>query len=161
MMRSNRKTVVGLASIGVLALVSFAITGCGASNSMSNSTSKSTSNQSMSMPMNSSTSQRPMAKVKMTIPKQTAVGKGNQFSVLVMQQGKPIPAKQVEEVMFQIWPNGSQPTTNELVHAQRTGDGIYSIQYSFKSAGTYDVMYHVTANGMMIMTGPQKIVVTK
>lgn len=115
----------------------------------------------MSTPMNSSNSKQPMAKVKMTIPKQTAVGKGNQFSVLVMQQGKPIPAKQVEEVMFQIWPNGSQPTTNELVHAQRTGDGIYSIQYSFKSAGTYDVMYHVTANGMMIMTGPQKIVVTK
>ncbi len=152
MILSKKTTVVGLTSMGFLALISAGITGCGTSNSTSNQSTN------MSMSMNSTGSQQPMAKVKMTIPKETKVGMKNQFSVLVTQQGKPV--NQVDDVMFEIWqdvPNSK----HEIIHAKRTGDGIYSIEYSFKQVGTYDVMYHVVADGNMIMTGPQKISVTK
>jgi YtkA-like len=151
MILSKKTTGIGIASIGFLALISAGITGCGTSNSAGNQSTN------MSMNMNSTGSQ-PMAKVKMTIPKETKVGEKNQFSVLVTQQDKPI--NQVDDVMFEIWqdvPNSK----HEIIHATRTGDGIYSIDYSFRKAGTYDVMYHVVADGNMIMTGPQKIPVTK
>ncbi len=100
-------------------------------------------------------------KVKMTIPKTTTVGKENQFSLYVTEKGKPIQASQVQEIMFQVWPNGSQPKTNELVNAKRTGNGIYLIHYLFKHPGKYDVMYHLIVGGNMIMTDPQIITVTK
>lgn len=147
---TSKKFVIGLGALGCLALVFVGATGCGTNNSATN--------QAMNMSMNASNSLQPMATVKMTIPKETEVGKLNQFSVLVTQQGKPV--NQADDVMFEIWqdvPNSK----HEIIHAKRTGDGIYSIEYSFKNAGIYNVMYHVVAGGNMIMTGPRKIAVMK
>jgi YtkA-like len=113
---------------------------------------------SMSM-MNSSAQNMnaPMAKVTMTIPKDTYVGTPNTFSVKVTQSGKPVEA---EDVKFEIWENKAG-SSHQVISAKSSGDGEYSIDYSFKSAGAYNVMYHVVANSMMIMTGPQLITVMK
>lgn len=111
----------------------------------------------MNMSLNSTGSTQPMATVKMTIPKKAKVGNRNQISVLVTQGGQPV--HQVDDVMFEIWkdvPNSS----HEIIHAKRTGNGTYSIEYRFKQAGSYNVMYHVVAAGNMIMTGPQRIAIT-
>lgn len=150
MILTNKKSLIGLAACSCLAFVSADITGCGTSNSASN--------QAMKINMNTSNSQQPMETVKMTIPKEALVGKMNRLSVLVTQQGQPL--NQVDDVMFEIWKNVPN-SKHEIVHANRTGDGIYSIKYTFKDAGMFNVMYHVVAGGNMIMTGPQKIVVTK
>jgi hypothetical protein len=146
------KYVNTFAALSCFALISVGITGCGTSNSTNHQA------MNMNMNMNSTGSQQPMAKVKMTIPKQAKVGRSNQFSVLVTQQGKPV--NKVDDVMFEIWKDVPK-SKHEIVHAKRTGDGTYSIDYSFKTAGTYNVMYHVVAGGNMIMTGPQQIVVSK
>lgn len=147
MIQTSKRSVISVAVFGCLTFVSVGITGCGAHPA---------SNQAMNM--NTSGVQQPMATVKMTIPKKAKVGEKNQFSVLVTQQGKPV--NQVDDVMFEIWkdvPNSK----HQIIHAKRTGDGIYSIHYSFKDTGIFNVMYHVVAGGNMIMTGPQKVEVTK
>ena len=147
---TSKKSVIGLVSLSCFTLISVGVTGCGTNNLVSN--------QMVNMSMNSTNSLQLMATVKMTIPKETKAGKTNQFSVLVTQQGKHL--NQVDDVMFEIWKD-SRKSKHEIIHAKRTGDGIYSIEYSFKDAGTYNVMYHVVAGGNMIMTGPQKIIVMK
>ncbi|MCL6548333.1 MAG: FixH family protein [Alicyclobacillus sp.] len=98
----------------------------------------------------------PMPTVRMTLPKSPAAGQTVVLSVYVTQAGKPY--NNADDVMFEIWKD-APGAKHRLLHAKRTGDGVYGIHYRFPAPGTYDVMYHVVAAGNMIMTGPQRLTV--
>lgn len=155
-MRQKNRYPLCVARIGmILALGMLGLSGCGMKPSSG------TTASSMNTAMNSMSNMNAiasMAKVHLTIPKDTYVGTDNTFSVKVTQSGKPV--NNADEVLFEIWENKTS-AKHELIRAKLTGDGVYSIEYTFSKPGSYNVMYHVVAFSNMIMTAPQLVIVRK
>lgn len=63
------------------------------------------------------------------------------ITVTVQQNGELI--KDAEEVEFEIWKENQEK--HDMVKAQKSSSGEYYIERKFPEAGTYYVMYHVTA----------------
>ncbi|MCL6517678.1 FixH family protein [Alicyclobacillus sp.] len=105
-------------------------------------------------PPSSATSDKPLASVAMTAPRDAAVGQAVTLQVQVTRQGAPV--NQLDDVLFEVWPDQTG-AEHRMMHAKRTGDGLYTASYTFPKPGKYWVMYHVIDHGVMIMTAPQSV----
>lgn len=64
-----------------------------------------------------------------------------------------------DEVLFEIWNKAKPDEEHELIKGKLQGKGIYSIQKTFESPGSYYVVSHVTARGIHNM--PRKELTVK
>jgi hypothetical protein len=102
--------------------------------------------------------QTPLPTVQMTVPAQAKAGTPLLLQVRVTRNGSPV--NQLDDVMFEVWPD-KPDAQHWLMHAKRTGDGVYSASYTFPAPGKYWVMYHVIDHGNMVMTAPQSVQVNR
>ncbi|SDX39057.1 YtkA-like [Marininema mesophilum] len=84
----------------------------------------------------------------MTNPEKIKAGKPAQVHAMIMQKGKPV--NDADRVRFDIWPKG-EDGKKESLKTKRMDDGMYVAKKTFKKAGKYEVMYHVTARGAHAM----------
>ncbi|MEW9670283.1 FixH family protein [Ammoniphilus sp. 3BR4] len=101
----------------------------------------------------------PEAPVPITVefkvePELIKAGEIASLQVLV-KQGEEL-VEDAQEVEFEIWKEGQEQ--HDIVEAENQGKGIYSFMERFHEAGTYHVMYHVTARDMHDMK-PMEVVV--
>ncbi len=64
-----------------------------------------------------------------------------------------------DEEQFEIWEKGAPEDEHEMIDAEKTGDGVYSVKKTFQDPGEYKVMYHVTARGSHVMEPAETLVV--
>ncbi|GIM46225.1 hypothetical protein DNHGIG_17740 [Collibacillus ludicampi] len=76
-----------------------------------------------------------------TPPSTVKVGDQVTITVTVSQNGKPV--EDAKDVTFEVWKE--KQDQHEMIKANKNGDGVYSIPYTFRQEGTYFIMYHVTA----------------
>ncbi|WEG13664.1 SCO family protein [Pullulanibacillus sp. KACC 23026] len=97
----------------------------------------------MSMPMDSS------SPLKVTIQgKKFKARQKSLLTVKVTEKNKPV--ADAEEVMFEIWKKGDQKNS-KMYKAKNKGNGLYSLSFTFKTNGIYEVTAHVTARGSHTM----------
>ncbi|MFB4167855.1 FixH family protein [Virgibacillus sp. JSM 102003] len=85
---------------------------------------------------------------KLEVPKKADKEQDVTFSVTVTQDNKPV--EDASEVEFEIWKEGLKDKS-EMIAAEHSGDGKYTVQKSFDEAGVYHVQSHVTARTMHTM----------
>ncbi|MBX5437840.1 MAG: FixH family protein [Alicyclobacillaceae bacterium] len=100
----------------------------------------------------------PLPTVGVALPRHPTAGRDVVLAVRLTQAGAPY--NRADDVMFEIWKDVSG-AKHTLLHAKRTGDGLYTAHYRFPSPGNYKVIYHVVAAGNMIMAAPRHLTVTK
>ncbi|AMA73365.1 MULTISPECIES: FixH family protein [Aneurinibacillus] len=66
------------------------------------------------------------------------------ISARITQKQRPV--NDAEDVKFEIGQENQEK--KQMIAAKKTGDGVYSITYTFDKAGQYYIMYHVNAGGM-------------
>lgn len=66
-----------------------------------------------------------------------------------------------DEVEFEIWNKARPDDKHELIKGQLQGKGVYSIQKTFETPGSYYVISHVTARGMHNMPRKELTVTQK
>ncbi|MFO7289084.1 YtkA-like [Planifilum fulgidum] len=96
-------------------------------------------------------------KVKMDLPEDAKAGKEVLIQITVTHEGEPV--NDADEVQFEIWKKGAPKDDHEMIDAEKTGDGVYSIKKTFPEPGEYKVMYHVTARGSHVMEPAETLVV--
>ncbi|MGP4105551.1 FixH family protein [Virgibacillus sp. L01] len=85
---------------------------------------------------------------KLDVPEKADKDQDITFSVTVTQDNKPV--EDASEVEFEIWKDGLKDKS-EMIAAEHTGDGEYTVQKSFDEAGVYHVQSHVSARTMHTM----------
>ncbi|MFM1653930.1 FixH family protein [Brevibacillus sp. B_LB10_24] len=86
------------------------------------------------------------AELKLT-PETPKAGDTVTFSVTVTQADEFV--DDATDVQFEVWQKGQDQ--HEFLAAQRRGSGVYTADKQLPQAGTYFVMYHVTAREMHTM----------
>jgi opacity protein-like surface antigen len=86
------------------------------------------------------------AELKLT-PETPGAGDTVTFSVTVTQADEFV--DDATDVQFEVWQKGQDE--HEFLAAQRRGSGVYTADKQLPQAGTYFVMYHVTAREMHTM----------
>jgi protein SCO1 len=76
------------------------------------------------------------------------VDKKGLLEIKVTQKNKPV--SDAEEVMFEIWKKGDQKGS-KTYKGKNSGNGIYSLPYTFNNKGIFEVTAHVTARGSHTM----------
>lgn len=90
-------------------------------------------------------------KVKLTVPAIAATGEKVSLKAAVTYGKEKV--DDADEVMYEIIKDGnSKKSVKKMV--ERSKDGVYSLDYTFKQAGKYTVISHVTAKNQHTM--PQK-----
>src|SRR5699024_6958340 len=82
------------------------------------------------------------------VPEQADKGDSVTFTVTVTQDGDPI--SDASEVEFEIWQDGNKDAS-EMIAAENTGDGQYTVEKTFDTDAVYHVQSHVTARSMHTM----------
>ncbi len=95
--------------------------------------------------------------VKLTLPEDAKAGKEVSIQITVTHEGEPV--NDADEVQFEIWEKGAPEDEHEMIDAEKTGDGVYSVKKTFQDPGEYKMMYHVTARGSHVMEPAETLVV--
>ena len=67
----------------------------------------------------------------------------------VTQGGEPV--EDADYVDFEIWNDSQGQESSKTIEAEHTGDGIYTIEYTFDSSGTYQVIAHTQVGDLHTM----------
>ncbi|AZS14982.1 FixH family protein [Paenibacillus lutimineralis] len=76
-------------------------------------------------------------------PTEIQAGEKVRFEAKVTQQGETV--DDAKEVMFEIWKDGDTEDQHSKVTVKSAGEGTYVLEKTFKEAGNYQVISHVTA----------------
>lgn len=95
-----------------------------------------------------------MVDVDLTVPQTAIVDEEITFTAAVTQ-GQEI-VEDAHEVMFEV--KNTTSGDKEMIEASLNDDKHYAINYSFETAGTYDITSHVTARELHVMPTKQIIV---
>lgn len=87
-------------------------------------------------------------KADLKVPKQAEKGETLTLAVTVTQDGKQV--EDADEVKFEIWKDGMK-NGSEMIKANHTGDGKYTVEKTFNKKGIFHVQSHVTARQMHTM----------
>jgi hypothetical protein len=96
-------------------------------------------------------------KVELDLPEDAKAGEEVSIQITVTHEGEPV--NDADEVQFEIWKKGAPKDDHEMMDAEKTGDGVYSVKKTFREPGEYKVMYHVTARGSHVMEPAETLVV--
>ncbi|QFT88132.1 hypothetical protein FIU87_05730 [Bacillus sp. THAF10] len=98
---------------------------------------------------NSNSDEMPaMVEVEVKLPEHAEPNKKVKIEAFVTQGEEKV--DDASEVKFEIWKKG-QEENHEMVEASNDGDGIYSIEKTFKEEAVYYVVAHTTAREMHVM----------
>lgn len=75
-------------------------------------------------------------------------GQEGTLKVKVTKEDKPV--SDAEEMLFEIWKKGDKASSKKY-KGKNDGNGIYTLHYTFKEKGTYEVTAHVTVRGSHTM----------
>lgn len=89
-----------------------------------------------------------LIQVQMNMPETFAALEAYELQVQVSQGQTPV--EDADEVMFEIWLEGSKEES-EMIAAAHQGKGIYSVMKTFPEDGLYYIQSHVTARSMHAM----------
>ncbi|SDM19996.1 FixH family protein [Sediminibacillus halophilus] len=92
--------------------------------------------------------------VDLQVPEQADSGEAVSMTAKVTQGGENV--GDADEVEFEVWQEGAKDDS-EMIEAEYQEDGVYGIEKTFETDGTYFVQSHVTARQMHIM--PKKSIV--
>ncbi|OQP07778.1 hypothetical protein B1690_00365 [Geobacillus sp. 46C-IIa] len=95
-----------------------------------------------------------MLEVKMDVPDHIDVDKPTKLACVVIYGGENV--DDASEVKFEVWKHGDGD--RQMLEAKHDGNGRYSVTKTFKEAGTYSVVAHVTARDMHNMPKQDVIV---
>lgn len=95
--------------------------------------------------------------VELDLPENVKAGQEVAIQVTVTQEGEPV--NDADDVQIEIWKVGADADDHEFIVAEKTGDGVYSINKTFREPGEYKVMYHVTARGTHVMKSAETLIV--
>ncbi|MBS2970167.1 FixH family protein [Metabacillus sp. KIGAM252] len=96
-----------------------------------------------------------MVNAKISVPKVIRKNETQKYEVKVTQ-GKGM-VQDASSVEFEIWESGSKEQS-EMVKAEHSGNGVYSISKAFKEDGIYYLQTHVTARDLHVMPKVKLIV---
>ncbi|MFC4557501.1 FixH family protein [Virgibacillus kekensis] len=85
---------------------------------------------------------------ELKVPDKAELNAPQTFTVTVTQDGEPV--EDADEVEFEIWKDGMKDDS-EMIAAEHTGDGKYTVEKKFEEAGVYHVQSHVSARAMHTM----------
>ncbi|QIZ67124.1 FixH family protein [Geobacillus subterraneus] len=85
-----------------------------------------------------------MLEVKMDVPDHIDVDKPTKLACVVTYGGENV--DDASEVKFEVWKHGDGD--RQMLEAKHDGNGRYSVTKTFKEAGMYSVVAHVTARDM-------------
>lgn len=144
MFRNKNKLIILIMAIGAMLL-----TGCGNSSGSSSSAAgheghsgHGTGAMQDGMPA--------MIKVELKVPEEVKSNEAATISARVTQDDKAV--DDADKVEFELWLDGEE---HELIEGKLVKDGTYQIEKTFKKAGTYTVISHVTARDMHSMPKKQ------
>lgn len=89
---------------------------------------------------------------ELTVPEELPADEEAEFRVTVTQGEQPV--DNAKEIQFEFWQENAK-NDSEKIDAVPEGNGVYTIDKSFSTTGTYHVQSHVTAEGMHVM--PEKV----
>ncbi|WP_253735928.1 FixH family protein [Paenibacillus sp. FJAT-26967] len=69
--------------------------------------------------------------------------------VIVTQAGKPV--DDAEEVLFEVWKEGTPDDKHEKIKAEHGQNGAYTLKKKFTEPGNYSIISHVSARTMHTM----------
>ncbi|MBE3557255.1 MAG: FixH family protein [Firmicutes bacterium] len=84
-----------------------------------------------------------------TVPDPPKAGTPVQVVAHVTYENAPVEDAQL--VKFEIWPTGAPMEVHQMLSATSQHNGVYTATYTFPKAGSYQIMYHVTAKGIHVM----------
>ncbi|SFF93132.1 YtkA-like [Halobacillus alkaliphilus] len=68
------------------------------------------------------------------------------------------PVEDADYVDFEIWNESNGQESSKTIEAEHTGDGIYEIEYTFDSSGTYQVIAHTQVGDLHTMPQVEVVV---
>jgi hypothetical protein len=142
----------------MIAVLAFAAAACGTSPDSENPQQNGSAPEHQDGHSEHSEEHAPTApKVKLDLPEDAKAGEEVSIQITVTHEGEPV--NDADEVQFEIWKKGAPKDDHEMMDAEKTGDGVYSVKKTFREPGEYKVMYHVTARGSHVMEPADTLVV--
>ncbi|WP_164462238.1 FixH family protein [Bacillus sp. FJAT-42376] len=89
-----------------------------------------------------------MVEAKIILPAQIRKNVSQEYKVKITQGKEAV--QDAHSVEFEIWKSGSKEQS-EMIKAEHSGKGIYTVSKSFKEDGIYYLQTHVTAHDMHVM----------
>ncbi|EJW15682.1 FixH family protein [Paenibacillus alvei] len=147
MFSNKNKLIVLIMAIGAMLL-----TGCGNSSGSSSSSAGHEGHAGHgSGAMQEGNHEMPaMIKVELQVPKEVKSNEAATISARVTQDDKAV--DDADKVEFELWMDGEE---HEMIEGKPVKDGTYQFEKTFKKAGTYTVISHVTARDMHSMPKKQ------
>ena len=128
----------------MIAVLAFAAAACGTSPDSENPQQNGSAPEHQDGHSEHSEEHAPSApKVKLDLPEDAKAGEEVSIQITVTHEGEPV--NDADEVQFEIWKKGAPKDDHEMMDAEKTGDGVYSVKKTFP--GTWRVQGDVSRDG--------------